>query len=466
MTKCSSVLSFLLALIPLNSAMAQNGEVVHKKFKIKDIPVLVSYTENNLPKPLVILCHAGFGKKEDWSEQTRTELANEGYYVVVLDSRLHGEREGLTINTMVKEASGKIDMPELLKAVTGTAEDVSTLIDYFEKRSLVQPNNTSVIGISMGGLITFKALSKEKRIKAAVTIVSTNDWNIHPLGVEGIRKNVTDEHLKKADEYASEFNSRQAVANYAPCAIMMHNGMVDDVVDIDKIKQSQQEMAQYYQASPNKLKFFYYENMKHQFQEDEWKLMWQRTKEWLSVNIKNNKPESIDWLTVKAKDNESKSKNENKKFEVQKTISINSSKDSVFRLLCPRREYDWIPGWECEILKSKSGYNEQGCVFITQKVYGNIKMVWTTHEYDSDKGYIEFQNFAPGLFVMKYCIQVTSVDKEQSKIEFHQLFQSISAEGNKKLEEFNVESSSRGIARLETLMNDYFLKRRNKEFEE
>jgi pimeloyl-ACP methyl ester carboxylesterase len=267
--------------------MAQNSKLVCNKFNVKNIPVLECYEANQITKPLVILCHGGFRNKEMWTEYGYLEdLAKEGYHVVALDSRLHGERKGITLNTSVKLSFGHINMPKILKAVTGTAEDVSALIDYYENRPLVLTSKTSMIGISMGGLITFKTLSKEKRIKTAVTIVSTNDWKTHPLGDEEIIKRVRKRKLKKAFEYADEYNTRQLVANYSPCAIMMHNGIKDKTVDIDKVKQAQQEMEQYYQSYPNKLKFYYYENLAHQYQEEEWKLIWQRTKEWLSINLK------------------------------------------------------------------------------------------------------------------------------------------------------------------------------------
>jgi len=37
----------------------------------------------------------------------------------------------------------------------------------------------------------------------------------------------------------------------------------------------------------------------------------------------------------------------------------------IFSLLCPVREYDWIPLWHCELLHTQSGVAELGCVFRT-----------------------------------------------------------------------------------------------------
>ena len=35
----------------------------------------------------------------------------------------------------------------------------------------------------------------------------------------------------------------------------------------------------------------------------------------------------------------------------------------VFELLCPVREYDWIPEWACTMIHSTSGVAELGCLF-------------------------------------------------------------------------------------------------------
>ena len=48
--------------------------------------------------------------------------------------------------------------------------------------------------------------------------------------------------------------------------------------------------------------------------------------------------------------------------------------ERVFPLLCPIKEYDWIPQWRCEMIYSKSGVAELGCVFKTDfgDAYGAV----------------------------------------------------------------------------------------------
>lgn len=53
----------------------------------------------------------------------------------------------------------------------------------------------------------------------------------------------------------------------------------------------------------------------------------------------------------------------------------------VFPLLCPVREYEWIPPWHCELVYSQSGYAELGCVFSTD--FGDQwgPEVWVVSDY-------------------------------------------------------------------------------------
>lgn len=70
-------------------------------------------------------------------------------------------------------------------------------------------------------------------------------------------------------------------------------------------------------------------------------------------------------------------------------VHSDASIDEIFPLLCPKREEEWIPGWECETLWSKSGYNEAGAIFRTAKPYGT-ELFWNTLQYDKDRGIVDF----------------------------------------------------------------------------
>lgn len=63
------------------------------------------------------------------------------------------------------------------------------------------------------------------------------------------------------------------------------------------------------------------------------------------------------------------------------TMRIAVPPPDVFPLLCPVRERDWIPGWEADVLHSRSGLAELGCVFVTRPAEGRpATFVVTRHE--------------------------------------------------------------------------------------
>lgn len=61
---------------------------------------------------------------------------------------------------------------------------------------------------------------------------------------------------------------------------------------------------------------------------------------------------------------------------------LQASPERVFPLLCPIREYDWLPHWHCEMLFSQSGFAELGCVFATDFQDGFGRETWVVSHYE------------------------------------------------------------------------------------
>src|SRR6266540_2991762 len=53
------------------------------------------------------------------------------------------------------------------------------------------------------------------------------------------------------------------------------------------------------------------------------------------------------------------------RFDYEREIILPSTKDIVFPLLCPVREYEWFNGWKCTMVYSESGVAENNNVFYT-----------------------------------------------------------------------------------------------------
>lgn len=46
-------------------------------------------------------------------------------------------------------------------------------------------------------------------------------------------------------------------------------------------------------------------------------------------------------------------------------VDVKTTVEDFFPLLCPSREADWIPGWDCDLIYTSDGYAEDKCVFTT-----------------------------------------------------------------------------------------------------
>jgi hypothetical protein len=135
-------------------------------------------------------------------------------------------------------------------------------------------------------------------------------------------------------------------------------------------------------------------------------------------------------------------------------IHCKASVEEAFPLLCPKREEEWIPGWECETIWSTSGYNEEGAIFRTTKPYGT-ELYWTTLRYDKDAGLVDFLITAPRLYVFRFIIEVDAKSDGVLAMTFRQAFTSISEEGDSLLNRYRSEDLEARLKSLGGFMSHY-----------
>ena len=138
-------------------------------------------------------------------------------------------------------------------------------------------------------------------------------------------------------------------------------------------------------------------------------------------------------------------------FKRKGTIHCKATIKEAFPLLCPKREEEWIPGWECDTIWSKSGYNEEGAIFRTIKPYGT-ELYWTTLHYDLNSKIVDFLIAAPHLYIFRFQIELHVSNDDLLNITFSQTFTSISEEGNVFLKRYEGEDFKERLKSLENLM--------------
>ena len=118
-----------------------------------------------------------------------------------------------------------------------------------------------------------------------------------------------------------------------------------------------------------------------------------------------------------------------KRFTHSGSVHIPAAPDRVFPLLCPVREYEWIDGWECRLIYSKSGYVEEGCIFTTD-FPDDGPTLWVTTLHDPATRRVEFVRFSPEVKVLKMQLRVDEVEGGTSKLEIRYTLTALSSEGN------------------------------------
>jgi hypothetical protein len=108
--------------------------------------------------------------------------------------------------------------------------------------------------------------------------------------------------------------------------------------------------------------------------------------------------------------------------------------ETVFPLLCPVREADWVPGWQYRLIYSKSGVAEAGCVFLTQE--NERETTWIVTEYDPIAFRIAFVWVDPGMVTAQICIHLErSADATSAHIRY--TYTGLSPEGNREMERYD-----------------------------
>lgn len=139
-------------------------ETIVREKSINSIPILeVFQREGKTKKPMVFLYHGYMGRKEFILPQAYL-LARNGFFTVVPDAHGHGDRD-----------TGKI--ANLFESVVKSTEEINLLMDHYKDSEEADITRAGISGYSMGGFITYAYIvSGDRRVKAAVPIISTPDW--------------------------------------------------------------------------------------------------------------------------------------------------------------------------------------------------------------------------------------------------------------------------------------------------
>ena len=147
-------------------------------------------------------------------------------------------------------------------------------------------------------------------------------------------------------------------------------------------------------------------------------------------------------------------------FEAKRVIrrycqTINAEPAEIFPLLCPVKEAQWLDGWEYNLIYSKSGLAEEGCVFSTP-YQGEKDTIWIITKHDKDNHEIEFARFTPDTRTCVLHIIVEPQKNNTSSVYITYTYTAISIEGNQFVEELTEDRFLDAVKFWEKSLN-YFL---------
>ena len=135
-------------------------------------------------------------------------------------------------------------------------------------------------------------------------------------------------------------------------------------------------------------------------------------------------------------------------------FEVDAPPAEVFPLLCPVREYDWIPNWSCEMIYTESGVAEYNCIFRTGFLSGDPE-VWVVSRYEKENHTIGFVITAPGSHTEKLDITVNGSDHGKSRVHWTRTYTGLNEKGNEFLGTLAGQTLTSRMAWLEKALNHY-----------
>lgn len=132
---------------------------------------------------------------------------------------------------------------------------------------------------------------------------------------------------------------------------------------------------------------------------------------------------------------------------------IRATPASVFPLLCPVREYDWIPEWECRLIYSESGLAELGCIFQTDREADGGTDTWVVSRHEPNRA-IAFVRVNV-VRAMLYEIDLEPLGENASRLTWRQTVTALHEAGDRHVDALREDEFAQTVAKLEALLNDY-----------
>lgn len=143
------------------------------------------------------------------------------------------------------------------------------------------------------------------------------------------------------------------------------------------------------------------------------------------------------------------------RIEMRITHRIEGEPEQVFPLFCPVREYEWLEGWECDLLYTETGRVENNCVFMTE-LPERGRGTWLVSRYELENFLVEYVIFYPELYTEKIDIKVkTNNDDGTSNVYWRRTYTGLTPQGNEFIKEHTGEPLRKRMNFIYQSLNHY-----------
>lgn len=129
---------------------------------------------------------------------------------------------------------------------------------------------------------------------------------------------------------------------------------------------------------------------------------------------------------------------------------LHGTPETVFPLLCPVREAEWIEGWDPLVVVSESGVAERDCVFVTSEP----EATWIVTDYDPPRR-IEFIKVTTGATVARISIVLEPARGSETDATVTYSHTALSSEGEKLVQEFTEAFYEEFMQKWQTALNAF-----------
>lgn len=143
-----------------------------------------------------------------------------------------------------------------------------------------------------------------------------------------------------------------------------------------------------------------------------------------------------------------------KRIRRTSTLTIPAPPDRVFPLLCPVREYEWLPGWSCDLIYTDSGVAEKGCIFRTSFL-GEGEETWVASRHEPERHQVEFVRFIGGARLVQVEVSLCAGERESTNAVWTQTITALDEEGNAYIDAFSEETHLARMRLLERALSHF-----------